>query len=355
MIFGFSYWGFCEEYNDSCVVDTPDGGRFTRPIFVKELLSRGISVVSLQKQREIKPINGLSFSSGFPKIDCLFIEWRWSTYKNDVSHPLHKKEYYEPDLDRQSELLDYYSGKIPIIIWDTDIKMTEDDVRKHSKHAILMEPTIVNRDGFERLLYFTDYSIDLFDCTKPLNRYVYVGSNYERYSSVDKYYFSISNELRKNGIEVHFWGNWLNVSPERPEQSEMIKKYSDGIFFHKRNKFIDGMQIINSSICVTHISKNEYYKRGLITPRFFESLACNTPAFVPEEFIVNDMYGAEFVVNEKNILEKIIEVGDFNFQERQAACFKQRENMAKVLPDTDVKACINKILKYFGGQNAVSN
>ena len=103
---GISYWGFCEKLENCNTANTPDGHRYGRPILVDDLNRRGHTVYALQKKRELSPYPGLLYAHDwFPDLDILFVEWRWSTYKN--SGP----DKFEPDLDRQIELLEYYYGK----------------------------------------------------------------------------------------------------------------------------------------------------------------------------------------------------------------------------------------------------
>ena len=54
----FSYWGFCESFDNCNEPNTPDGCRFTRPMFVDALKAAGHDVVSLQKMREAEPYQG---------------------------------------------------------------------------------------------------------------------------------------------------------------------------------------------------------------------------------------------------------------------------------------------------------
>lgn len=278
---GYSYWGFCEQHEDSAVVDTPDGGRFTRVLFVKELQRRGINVVAMQMQRESKPI--MPSGLGYPKLDALFIEWRWPTWKNDPTHPNYVPERYEPDLDRQRMLLEHYLGQVPILIWDTDMMMSPEEVSAFNTLGVtLAEPALLPRPGFLSLPYFTDGKQRM--PSRDSNRYVYVGSNYNRYEMFEKYYVEPSKFLHRQGIETHVWGNWLTPSPERPEQEEKVREYSTTIHFHPRNKFLDGMQEINNANCVTHVLPTKYCKHAVVTPRFFECLAYGTPGILPQEF-----------------------------------------------------------------------
>jgi len=74
--FGYSYWGFCEALEDSEITNTPDGGRYVRPILVRRLQDNNVKVIALQQRREKKPFKDLDFDLGFPDLDILFIEWR---------------------------------------------------------------------------------------------------------------------------------------------------------------------------------------------------------------------------------------------------------------------------------------
>jgi len=347
MNFGISYCGFCEEYEDSKIVETPDGGRFSRPLFVKELTKHGYKVVALQKQRETKPIKELSFNEHYPALDVLFLEWRWPTWKNDPGHPNFKKESYEPDLDRQIRLMNFYHGQIPIIVWDTDLKVTKEDM-VHWPQCAWCEPTIIHDNPrFSTLLYWSDLEIK-FPVVEPEPRYIYVGSNYERYWGVDKYYYSIANTLKMEGILTDFYGNWLNFSPERPEQEEKVKYYSERINFHKRNTFLEGMELISKSICTTHIVKQEYCRKGLITPRFFESIMAGTPAFIPEEFLV-PIYGKNWIIGggtSKLIASKILDMFHSRDREfRRALVKEQIASIREKLPECDVVNVPDKIKK----------
>ncbi len=342
-IMGFSYWGFCEEYNNSSIIETPDGGRFTRPIFVKELLKRNIEVIALQQRRETYPLNGLKFDEGFPEIDFLFIEYRWGTWKNDIRNVNFKADYYESDLDRQTKLINLYYGKIPIIIWDTDLKVTDDFIKKYPK-IIFTEPSFFPlRSSIISMPYFTDYNINLFDVKIPSRQIVYIGSNYERYWALEKYFFNIGDKCKNANIAINFYGNWLNFSVERPEQKEKIKHYSSKINFNGRNNFIEGMKILNDSIATIHLTKQSYCDFGLITPRYFESLACNCPAFIPKEFPL-ELYGRKFMAD-KNLFDTIDFISTISLDGRKNIIGIQKEHAEKYFPETKVSYFVDSLLE----------
>ena len=153
MKLGISYWGFCESFESSREAKTPDGHRYGRPIMVDSLLSRGHEVYALQQRREQAPYGAMKYDSGFPELDVLFIEWRWKTYKNSGPNK------FESDLDRQNELLSHYHGKIPIVIWDCDYKLTAEDELAWPQAIVAdpaFEPRLLTRKR-ERLMFWTDW------------------------------------------------------------------------------------------------------------------------------------------------------------------------------------------------------
>jgi hypothetical protein len=350
---GFSYWGFCESHFASNVIETPDGGRFTRPILAECLSRFGVKIICLQQKRETNPLPFLKYAMGFPKIDALFIEWRWQTYKNYKYHPLHEPKYYEPDWDRQQQLLSHYHDKtnVPIIIWDTDLKMTRYDEARWPK-AVILDPCLVPKKILKDRIsfpYFTD-GRTLAYSSYLTNRHIYVGSNYERYNVFEKYYFEPAKKLKGCGIETYVRGNWLNYSVERPEQEEMVNKYKEFITFASRNRFIEGMSEIAESICTTHIGKEEYMKRGLITPRFVEAIACGTPGLVPIEFCFNRILGKSSVVaTSDDVVGRVQFLKSCTAVERQEIVEMQLKSLLNNSPMSNVKNSVKLLLEIIGG------
>lgn len=291
MRIGISYWGFCEPFGTSGEAKTPDGHRYGRPIFVNAAVTSGHQIYALQKRREVVPYKNINYDEGFPDIDVLFVEWRWPTYKNSGENPA------EPDLLRQNELLRHYHGKIPVVIWDCDYKVTPEDELAWPKAIIAdpaFEPRYLTRKR-ERLMFWTDWQFLL----QPSNvsfEYGYVGNNYERPEAFYRYYSSPSRELRNLGIQTTVHGNWLEVSPEREHPTSLIKEHPY-VSFAQRLNFHDSMKRLNSFICATHITKPEYAKRGFASPRYLENMAVGTPALVPSEFLIPNLLGSEWTVS----------------------------------------------------------
>ena len=322
MKIGISYWGFCEKFDGCDVADTPDGHRYGRPILVDELLARGHEVIALQARRERAPYPGMVYDDGFPELDILFIEWRWPTYKN------FGEQKSEPDLDRQFQLLNYYHGELPIIAWDTDLKITAEDEKKWPQMIVgdpSLNPICLTKKR-ERLTFWTDFK-EFFDCATNPVQYGYIGNNYSRKEQFLKYYSFPADVLRNDGIQTTVYGNWLNCSPEREHPSVMIKQ-CPSVSFVQRVGFSASMHALNKFICTTHISKENYLTLGNVTVRYFETLACNVPALVPAEFCESGILGKEWKVNAvSDILDAVRWMSKLSLENRHGIVHAQRENL----------------------------
>lgn len=322
MKIGISYWGFCEPFEASKEAKTPDGHRYGRPIMVDHLMSRGHEVYALQPRREITGYCGLKYDLEFPDIDVLFIEWRWPTYKN------HGPNKTESDLDRQNELLAHYHGKIPVVIWDCDYKVTEADELAWPL-AIIADPAFEPRKltrPRQRLMFWTDWK-RLLPVTATSFEYGYVGNNYERPEAFENYYSKAAGELRHFGIQTTVHGNWLEVSPERESPQKLISSHSQ-VAFAPRLNFYDSMKRLNSFICTTHITKPEYARRGFASPRYLENIVCNVPALVPNEFFKPDLLGNDWIVNgPDSVIEKVKMIYSMSHEEKTSLIQEQENNL----------------------------
>ena len=322
MKIGISYWGFCESFESSKEAKTPDGHRYGRPIMVDTLIDRGHDVYALQQQREATPYPGLKYDDGFPDLDILFVEWRWKTYKN--SGP----DKFEPDLDRQFALLSKYHGKIPVVIWDCDYKVSHVDEMMWPE-AIIADPAFEPRNltrKRERLMFWTNWK-KLMPVNSTSFEYGYVGNNYERPQAFERYYSLPSAGLRSLGIQTTVHGNWLEVSPERESPKSLIQSHSN-VAFAPRLNFYDSMKRLNSFICTTHITKPEYAQRGFASPRYVENIVSNVPALVPEEFLIPSLLGSRWTVNGSgSVVEKVSLISSMNLEDRTELILEQENNL----------------------------
>jgi len=323
---GISYWGFCEKFENCSVANTPDGHRYGRPLLVDDLVARGNTVYAMQQKRESLAYPGLAYADEyFPDLDVLFIEWRWPTYKNSGPNK------FEPDLDRQVELLDYYHDKIPVVVWDTDLKLASSDEERWP-NMVVADPTLVPKSMLiprVRLTFWSDFRSLLEPRTNGIE-FGYVGNNYERNEMFRKYYMDPSHLLRFHGIQTKVWGNWLQRSPEREEPEALISN-NQFIAFSDRVSFFDSMKILNEFICTTHITKPRYATQGFCSPRYLENIVVNTPALVPEEFCVNDILGKDWCVSSRSdIVYKVQQIKKMSVSERAELVDEQKENLLKV-------------------------
>jgi hypothetical protein len=318
---GLSYWGFCEP---QCVIaNTPDGHRYGRPVLVDALTERGHSVIALQAQREDAPYKGLTYRADLPDLDIVFLEWRWPTYKNSGPKKL------EPDLDRQTEILDYYhDAGIPVIAWDTDLKMTADD-EKRWPNMIIADPTfepenfIISR---ERLPFWSDFKPIMDAAVNPVE-FGYIGNNYERDDMFMKYYSEPASHLRTEGIQTKVHGNWLQRSPERASPEALIAKHP-WVSFGPRVSFNDSMKLLNSFICTVHITKPRYAKQGFASPRYLENIIMNTPALVPSEFLVPNLLGDYWTVSSPDdVYRKTLELKNMTAYARESVVLEQKSSL----------------------------
>jgi hypothetical protein len=322
MRIGISYWGFCEPLGTSGEAKTPDGHRYGRPIFIAAAHAAGHQVYSLQSRREVVPYNNVKYDEGFPDIDVLFVEWRWPTYKNSGD----KKS--EPDLDRQNELISYYHGKIPVVIWDCDYKVTPEDEEKWPL-AIIADPAFNPRNltrKRERLMFWSDWK-SIFNPAEYSFEYGYVGNNYERPEAFKRFYSSPASDLRNIGIQTSIYGNWLEKSPERESPSILIATCPN-VAFGPRLNFFDSMKRLNSFICTTHITKPEYAQRGFVSPRYLENVAVGTPSLVPAEFLIPDLLGKDWIVaTSKQVVNFVSHINSLSYQDRVSLVEEQRKNL----------------------------
>lgn len=342
---GFSYWGVWNSRDITQTLDTPDGHRYGRELFMREIISRGNELVIMQERRDAYflgadyPLEGISTISDvfpkkkssvkktiFPDIDVIFMEWRWPTWKNDKTHPKHDAGQYEPDLDRQREILEFYHGKVPIIIWDADLKVTPEDERAYPE-LILTDPSFDTSPLTRKrtsLPFWTDW-LPFIPTAEPYPIYGYIGNNYERDGEFKKYYFNIGRDARTANFQVSMYGNWLQYSPERVSPESLIRAHRE-ISFNHRMSWMDSMKIMNRFIATTHVSKPRYYDTGFMSPRYLEALSVGCPAFVPDAFKYSSILGDKWSISHSVALrDNIIALKNLELSERDIVVQEQKE------------------------------
>ena len=309
MRIGVSFWGFLYQG----VSDTPDGGRIHRLPFLISLIEHGHSIFCLQKNRDywetntIITVENLIFNNRFPEIDVLLIEYRWPIKGRNTEADKHLPGY-TPDLERQEALIKYYKNKISIIVWDKDLKFTG-----NANQFTVVENTLLTSKGRHSLFFPYDDALkdtalmrlSSYETTERKNDLVYVGNQYERDESFDRFINQAGRHLVHRPI---VYGNWTKY----PEIYQRNLERFQAVEFRGRLHFKQIHSIYSDAFSTVLIAPSRYYKKGQITQRLFESITNLTIPFVPrdyqgvDEIIVNDL----FVSNGREVAEKIREFKD---------------------------------------------
>lgn len=294
MRIGYSAWGFIGDG----LLDSPDGGRLTRSLFLEHLIKNNYDIVWLQQNRDVengklifseanidnqktnqrKTLCQIKYDEQFPEIDILFLEWRWKLPGRNCNVDKNSKAY-TPDLDRQIDLLKYYlpNENVKIVIWDKDETMSFDDelnlakIRTSNKNIIILSPAL-----YPESLYFPRSTL-LFPCdldsirgTKVNDdiKYLigYVGSQYDRDDQVYKYINPFSFAYPD---KVLFVGNW-NKYPEKAARNSIN---FPKINFADRILPKDMDKVYSSCLTTVLLCKKNYAEHGHITQRIHEAAA----------------------------------------------------------------------------------
>jgi hypothetical protein len=212
-----------------------------------------------------------------PSLDLLFVEWRFPIPGRNTPDAK-GKQGYQPDLERQDELLEHY-GKIgtPLAIWDLDHKLTEDDERRilgRRSRAVVLETSMAPRQGLlPRVRVEPPVAIqDLRQLTpkapNPNKKLVYVGSRYERDDIIEEWIRPVSDRFPR---QVEFYGNWTaeyNFNEVRSKWPNV--KYCDRITMK------DFYSAYGDAVACPLLAKRGYLETGFITPRIWEALMFGT-------------------------------------------------------------------------------
>jgi hypothetical protein len=300
MRIGYSYWGFLGDYKedkDGNALSTPDGNAAYGWSLLWEIQRRGHNLFLMQDDRDwpvfqrrgkndfasfsthkrmagyllaCRTIGEFAcFEAPFPKLDILLLEWRFPIPGRNTPQDRGSPNY-QPDLERQNELIEYYKDKgTKIIIWDMDHKLTAEDEDRINPHAILetswaprqllkprvrVEPPVV----FDDLLQHPPKAQD------PNRKLVYVGSRYERDDVIEEWIKPVSERFPD---QVEFWGNWT-----REDNFPVVKAKWPNIKYCDRISMKDFDKAYGTAVAVPLLAKKGYLETGFITPRIWEAL-----------------------------------------------------------------------------------
>jgi hypothetical protein len=199
----------------------------------------------------------------FPELDVVIIEWRWPIPGKNTLVDCNRPGY-QNDLERQEEVLQVYSNRgTPIVVWDLDHKVTEEDERKWGFDVI--ETAVHPRRDHVRVeppcLHSELLQFDI-DERRPMYHLGYIGSRYERDETIDRWIGPISGHV--NGHRVKFWGKW--------EPAEEVRERWPGVYFAGRIGVKGFREAYSRVACVPLLAKDSYYGCGFITPRPAEAV-----------------------------------------------------------------------------------
>lgn len=305
---GYSFWGFLSDYRlfNGEEISASDGCYLYVWSIINELVKRGHSVYRMMPDRDNESVSkyGLEAFSLFskdkryraynslqekkyPELDVLFLEWRWEIPGRNSGTDKNNSEY-TPDLDIQTQLLDYYSKTDTIIIAsDQDYKMNSEDYKKVD---------VVFDWGFKHG-WHVDVPFDWEEIwqfpIKELRTYpiCYVGSRYERDWAVDKYLGSIGSN-----VDITLFGNWLERGRESDKKWPSLKFPSN-----KRISNFELKEILSSTFLSPLLAKEDYCKFGLMTGRIIECLLFGcVPVGVSEFYGVRKYLPEGLVISDAN-------------------------------------------------------
>jgi hypothetical protein len=290
--------GFCKEYND-----------LFKTFYKQERLDAYMNAILSDDLEEN------------PELDVLLLEWRWPIPGRncdiDKSNPL-----YQPDLDRQLELLNYYKDKgTKIIIFDLDHKLTNEDEVKWEPDAVFETALFPKHQHVKRtsvfipcLSKFVDKESDFEYQTKDVmfdehyTTLAYVGSRYERDDVIDEYIKPFS---KRHPLTVKFYGNWSKT------YSECINRWPNIEFCNRINVQDFGRAYSNAIACPL-LAKRSYFQTGNITARIWEALFFGTlPIGFSENLGIHEVLPKRLVADDaRQLNHAVVDLSYQTLQER---------------------------------------
>jgi len=346
---GYSAWGFLGDVKlkDGVEVSTPDGNATYSWAIVHEAQARGHRVYWMQEDRDAEAWrrHGREIFASFsqekrtrmyiemwksgnklPDLDVLLVEWRWPIEGRNFGIPREHPDY-QPDLRRQTELIEHYVGlDVPIIIWDLDHKLTRLDEDRFIPAAIF-ETSVQPRDlmnswGVKRtrveppcvvsdLLQFPTLPAD------PRHKLAYVGSRYERDDVITEYIKPISDAYPQ---EVFFWGNWLKTVDE-------CRALWPNVMYMDRITTREFREAYGEAVACPLLAKRSYLQTGFVTPRPWEALMFGTVPVGLAPSLGIDEYVLRTARDGREMVEVVEELSRMDLDQRDRL---RRENVEKI-------------------------
>ncbi|MEV0934308.1 hypothetical protein ACIBMX_10970 [Streptomyces phaeochromogenes] len=297
MRIGYSFWGFL----GNGITDTPDGGRSHRRPFIDALLARGHEIVFLQANRDLLEAGdalggAYVFDSGTPKIDVLFLEWRWAITGRNTTRC--GAEGHTCDLHRQAELITHYTARrgTPTVIWDKDRTLRTESVSRGTLRTAVCEAALAPSPGAHRLLFPVDDQ--LLDQADPIALAAtprdlalgYVGNQYDRDEYFDRYFAPAAARV------AHLVGGKWTRTDRWPH-----------VRFLGRIPFAQAHELYSRSLATVLMLPERYAAVGQMTQRIFEAVLAGCLPLAPADIRhVDQFVPAELIVSSgQEVIERL--------------------------------------------------
>lgn len=373
---GYFFWGHLSDKLGEISRNTPDGNAWYSSSIIEHLLKQNHNVYGMSIDRDkddfilfkdcifnsfakeqrifaYSNINWISWNNNyslanFPELDILLLEWRFPIKDRNTEESFDSINW-QPDLRMQNNILSFYKNtNTKIIIFDLDYKITEDDEEYLSsfKNICIFETakkvkvSKIKRISVEIPFWVKSQKILESKTILDNKNLVYIGSNYEREDSINKYIIPFSN---KYPFTTWFYGNWRNYS-EVVERIYTELKWRD-IQYHNRVGHSDFYKIYNNALFCPLLAKKEYYENGFMTARIQECLYFGSiPIGMSEHNNINKYLPKEFIVDSSQDICNLVErYKNTTIEEKDEI----RNNIWKNLEFMDVSYFVEKLFTSF--------
>lgn len=373
MNIGYAFWGFLgdKKYDfKGNEISTPDGNAFYSWSIINAFREAGHKVFSLMKNRDLPgriikgenlfdawckdkrndayghlmDFNILSISEkALCQIDLILLEWRWLIDgRNNIE--LEGSDAWQEDLKARNEILRIAKlFNIPVVVFDLDYKLTEDDIKEYGiKYVIELgnkwkESSIIKS---KKVFIPFDFNyINNFDIKMECkNSLIYIGNRYERDWCIDKY---IPEDLDKCII----YGNWKEAGRDSEDRWKKLN-------FGKRLQTSEMYDAYSNSIATILLAKKEYCEMEFMTARIIEAVFYGTvPLFIKEYGQGTTMeyagkYAEVLYVHSKDEVKEKVNILKNNMKMRKDIIEYLREHLRFM----DCKFFVNDVLKLVKGE-----
>jgi hypothetical protein len=297
------------------------------------------SFASFSKEKRWNAYKNINFiglenvlNDNLPNVDVVLLEWRMVTKDNSLPKT---NPDYSPDLEIQNKLLDYYKDKAKIVIFDLDLKFTNEDYERIKPWKVIQTALYPTSSKYTSV--FIPFDFDEMFQHKTLipqaNKLLtYIGSDYNRRENIEKYILPFAKE---NPGKVHIVGKWM-----KDDQKDFRNK-CEGVIFYDRVGARKFLELYSKSVAVPLLLPKNYEEIGFQTMRILESLLfASIPIGFDSTKGIDKFLPKELIVSKDNSLDTIIQYLNKGFFDR----INLRKSLIEKLKFMDVKNFVDTLL-----------